>query len=404
MLEHGGDGEPGALPVIKRTPRAPGKRATTPRRAAADEARVGQMQTVGRLVPACPMTADELAEQWEVAADDVETITVKVLRLKPGTEEMHLVDSPPLMDYDGSAIARNFGPGTYYIRPGGRKYAKNSAKLPISEALARSCGFGRIPTTAADVAAERTLREATQGPVDPVNLLSAIEAILDRRDRERGIQPTIPGVQPMMANPMQAMETQFEQLQRMMAFMTSMEERAIKTVEMRMGKQDFSPSAEDTNSSLLEKLLPKALDIFGTMMQNRQPAPVAVPQAPPVYPVQHQVSQAAQPVIAVKPAEQPQGVPMPQLTEDEQKAIAPALMMLKPYGSMIVDMAAQVADDDAIVAELEPWIPGGMMGSLETLSIIVAKHGPALLTQIHPGLGTDRWVGILAKLVEVCRG
>ena len=370
----------------------------TAKRVAADEARKGQMATVGHILGACPMTADELADQWGIAADDVEMISVKILKLKTGTEEMHLMDSPALVDFDGKDIAARFGPGTYFIRPSGRKYAKNAAKLPISEALARSCGFGRLPTTAADMVAERTIREATQGPVDPGMLLSAIETILDRREKEKaqanGQIFQNPGVQ----DPMAALKSQFEQMQTMMGFMSSMEERAIKTVEMRMGKADFSPSDADTNTSLLEKLLPKALDIFGAMMQNRNAAPAPIPQ----HQVNHQAPMTQAPTIAVKPQEQ-EAAPMPQLTTEEKEAIAGALMMLKPYGGMIVDMAAQVADDEAIIAELHPWIPGPMLGSLEALAVIVGNHGPAVLAQIHPALATERWKGILPKLVETCR-
>ena len=399
MLEHEPEPQAPPEPTAKRYPANRKKPTPTPKRLAADQARQGQMNTVGRLLGSFPMTAEELADQWEIAADDVETITVKILKLRIGTDELQLMDDPALVNYDGKDVAARFGPGTYFIRPSGRKYAKCSAKLAISEALAKSCGFGRIPTTAADVAAERTIREATQGPVDPVNLLSAIETILDRREREKASAGGPVFQNPAVQDPMAALKSQFDQMQTMMQFMASMEERAIKTVEMRMGKTEYSPSVEDTNSSLLEKLLPKALDIFGAMMANRQPAPPQHPQPP----TEHQVTHQAPPTIAVKQAD-PEVPPMPQLTQDEQQAIAGAVMMLKPYGGMIVDMAAQIADDGAIVAELEPWIPGPMLGSLEALSVIVQAHGPAILAQIHPALATERWKGILPQLVEACRG
>lgn len=398
MLEHEQDPQTAPEPGARKYPANRKKATPTPKRLAADQARQGQMTTVGRLLGSFPMTAEELADQWEIAADDVETITVKILKLRIGTDELQLMDDPALVDYNGKDVAARFGPGTYFIRPSGRKYAKNSAKLTISEALAKSCGFGRIPTTAADVVAERTIREATQGPIDPANLLAAIETIIERREREKS-QNSAPIFQnPTVMDPMAALKSQFEQMQTMMGFMSSMEERAIKTVEMRMGKTEYSPSVEDTNSSLLEKLLPKALDIFGAMMANRNPAPVAAPQ----HQAEHQVTQHQAPTIAVKPTE-PEVPPMPQLTQEEQQAIAGAVMMLKPYGGMIVDMAAQVADDAAIVAELEPWIPAPMLGSLEALSVIVQTHGPAILGQIHPALATERWKGILPKLVESCR-
>jgi hypothetical protein len=192
------------------------------------------------------------------------------------------------------------------------------------------------------------------------------------------------------------MRSQFEQIQSMMAFMGSLEERAIKTVEMRMGRQEFTPTAEDTNSSLLEKLLPKALDIFGQMMSNRQPAPV-VQQAPP-----DREPIPEQPRIINPP--KPEAPPMPTLTQQEQEAIAGAVAMLKPHGNTLVQLAASGMTDDQIVSELDPWIPTPMVPEIARLAAVVAVHGPTVLGAIHPGLVVDRWAVILPKLVEVCQG
>ena len=194
------------------------------------------------------------------------------------------------------------------------------------------------------------------------------------------------------------MRTQFEQIQSMMAFMGSLEERAIKTVEMRMGRQDFIPTAEDTNSSLIEKLLPKALDIFGQMMANRNAAADPAPARVSV----DQVRDQAERIKVVNPTPQPQqpeAPPMPALTPDEQKAIGGAVMMLRPFAAQLVDMANGPASDSEIVLELADYMPGPMIPSLKALAAVVAKHGPVALGFINPGLATDRWTRILPALI-----
>jgi len=400
MLENPEGFGTGEREAPTRKPRAPKKQTAALKKSA--ETREGHMATVGRLLPAAPMTADELAEAWLVAADDAETITVKVLRYKPGTQEMELVSQGPLTEFDGEFLAGRFGPGTYYLRPAAGPYAKHSAKLPISETLARSCGYGRIQPTATELVAERTIRDAATGPTDPLHLVAAIEAVMDKRDRERGFMAPQMPMQPGQAqtiDPLAAMRSQFEQIQSMMSFMGSLEERAIKTVEMRMGRQEFTPSAEDTNTSLLEKLLPKALDIFGTMMSNRNPAPLQHQQAPG----QHQVSQAQpEPPKVINPPTQ-EAPQMPTLTQQEQEAIGGAVAMLRPHGNTLVQLGASGMNDDQIITQLEPWIPGPMVPELANLAAVVAQHGPAVLGAIHPGLAVDRWAGILPKLVSACQ-
>ena len=376
------------------TPEEPRKKVGRPKKVS-PHANHSQNFATGKLLPAAPMNPDELAEAWQVGRDDVETVTIKVFRQRLGTLEQELMESVPLVHYDGERVAGNFGPGTYYLRAAPGKYGRMGSKLVISEALARSCGYGRIPVTAADMQAQRTLRQAADGPTDPLDLIAAIETVLDRREAERNRGQALA---PAPVDPLAAMRTQFEQIQSMMAFMGSLEERAIKTVEMRMGRQDFIPTAEDTNSSLLEKLLPKALDIFGQMMANRNAAADPAPARVSV----DQVRDQAERIKVVNPTPQPQqpeAPPMPALTPDEQKAIGGAVMMLRPFAAQLVDMANGPASDSEIVLELADYMPGPMIPSLKALAAVVAKHGPVALGFINPGLATDRWTRILPALI-----
>lgn len=93
---------------------------------------------------------------------------------------------------------------------------------------------------------------------------------------------------------------------------------------------------------------------------------------------------------------------MPTLTPEEQKAIGGAVAMLRPFAAQLVDMAASSTDDQAIVTELEAFIPSAMVGPLAALSAVVETHGPAVLGAIHPALASDRWATILPKLIAAC--
>ena len=405
MLEHD-EGTPTINPPapVRRGPGRPPK-PETPRERKNKSHTAAQLGTIGKMLPACPMTPDELAEQWSVGASDAETITVKVLRQRIGTSEMDLMDSVPLVEYSGEKVAGDFGPGIYYLRPAAGPYSRNSAKLPISESLARACGYGRIPQTAADYQAERVIVRATEGKTDPIDLLAAIERILDRREAEKAAKnPGIVGVSGA-ADPLNAMKSQFEQIQSMMTFMSSLEERAIKTVEMRMGRQDITVGAEDTNASLLEKLLPKALDIFGNMMANRNTAPAQVyaNQVPPGRAPGGAAPALSTQVSAPEPTQPTEEAPvMPEMTQIEQGAVARAARMLRPFAGMLVELAQSPATDEQIVAELEPWIPGPMVPDLQIVAGIVQKHGPSVLGAVHAGMVSDRWSALLPRLVAAC--
>ncbi len=93
---------------------------------------------------------------------------------------------------------------------------------------------------------------------------------------------------------------------------------------------------------------------------------------------------------------------MPALTDHEKAAIGGAVAMLRPFAGHLVGMTEGPATDSQIVDELEQFIPAGMVPSLEALAAVVAKHGPAVLNAIHPGLASDRWAKILPQLVAAC--
>lgn len=394
MDEHteGGIPSPGAAP--RRKPHVRRIQPTEGQRKA-NHIRSEQIKQTGKILPACPMTPDELVEQWNIGADDSLTITVKVMRQVLGDKELVLVKSVPLVEYSGEEIARNFGPGTYYLRPAAGIWARNSAKVPISEELARACGWGRIPVTPQDVQAERTIRKAAEAPTDPMDLLAAVQQVVRRELDAAGIRPgsaPSPG-QVQTFNPMEAMQTQMQQMNAWMSFMDRMDAHMQARVERRLGVSHEEP--DNKNQSLLEALIPLGMKLLDRMTEGPRMLPVPPRQAG--LPQLHQGNTQPQ---AAPPPPQEEREPMPTLTPEEQQAIAPVVKMLQPFGPQLVAITNTPATDEQIVTELEGYIPENMVGGIVALNAATVKHGKAVLGFIHPGLASDRWAVILPKLCE----
>lgn len=341
----------------------------------------------GKALPAFPTSPAELAAQWDVGNEDTYGLMVKVTRPCGGTVE--LVADVPLRDYNAGDLAGKLGPGLYYLRGASGKYVARACKMIFSEEYARSNGFGTVqppPLTASDLKAEATLRKAAEGPTDPLDLMAAFDRFYDlKRAAELRTQA------PAAVDPMAMIQNQFNQMGSIMEMMRSMEERAIKTVEMRMGIAKPEGEEMDTNSSMMERLLLKGLEVFGPMVaQAMKPASPTFQQAP------------TQPIPQAQPNPAPtlENKPMPNLDDNEKKAIAGAVSMLRPFADTLLELAASNLTDDQIIENLDPYIPEALTGSIIALSVIAQKYGPNVLGAIHPGLATDRWVTILAKLAE----
>jgi len=371
---------------VKRGRPTKAKQPRSERQNEAGEVRSSQINAVGKVIPACPMNADELAETWSVGRDDAFGITVKVLRQVKGDSALELIDNVPLVDYSGENIAANYGPGVYYLRPASGKYQKLACKLPISDALARSCGWGRLPVTPQDVQAERTLRQAVESPTDPVDLLAAIQQMIRREMDTRGMGSTPGMTMPMQTfNPMEAMQNQMGQMQAWMGFMDTMEKQMQERVERRMGI--LEPERQEKTSTW-EALIPVALKIFDRMT------------TPPAAPVQRQPLPMAAPAPEPAPAPQskPVEAPMSNLTDDERKLLGRGIAMLRPFGGQLAELTKTKATNDQIVSELEGYIPDSMIDSINALDDACQKYGPAILGQIHPELATERWAAIVKAL------
>ena len=353
------------------------------------EKRTTRMKSVGRPLPMFPTTADELAAQWNVSADDAWTVSVKISRQRLGSQEIELIGSVPLMEYSMEKLAGRYGPGMYFISGCAGKYAHNAAKMIISDAYARENGFGRLPTTAADLKAETVIRKSAEGPVDPLDLVAAIERILERREKEKA--QTAPQQTAQGADIVSQMAMLFKGFE----LMSSMENKVMEQMERRaalMAGKTLEPVEEEGVMGIFSKILNSRAGeaLVQGLMAPRTAA--ALPPAPTVAP-------APAPSTAQAPS---QGQPPVNLTAEEKAAIAPAVNMLSRFGANLVQAAAQdQRGPDAAAEELMGYIPPAIYASLVELAKVTANHGPAVLGLIHPGMATERWAAILSELDKI---
>lgn len=383
------DTGPKRKPHVRRIPRSENQQ-----RAA--EIRGQQIKTTGKPLPSCPMTPEELMDAWSIGQNDAMGVTVKILRQKVGTEALELVDSIPLVEFDARRLAANFGHGRYLLRPAAGTYAKCSAVLPISDELARACGWGKLPATAQDMTAERVVRAAVEGPTDPLDLMAAMERLMDRKLAERAV--AAPGAAAAF-NPMEAMNAQMAQMTAWMGFMDRMEAQMQARVERRMGV-DPEP-APSSHMTFLESLLPLGLKILDRMTSGPAMTPqrsATTPQRPTLPPLAD--PPLADPQAADHPAQVAAtgGSAMPELTNEERQAVALSAKMLSPFAPQLVELGNSPATEEQIVGELEGYVPDHMVGPLTTLAAIITKHGPGVLGIIHPGLAVPKWGVVLQKL------
>ena len=360
------------------------------------ENNAAHLATVGRMLSDMPMTAEELIAKWEIPTDAAYEVMVKIQKVEPTTGEMCLIDEVILAEYSGKEMARRFGPGTYYLRPPAGQWSRKSAKIPVSPSYATVCGWGKLAPSAADALAMRTLDAAQRGPTDPVDLLAAIERMMDRKLAEAGVQrgPMVQGPAGSVVDPAQLLQAQFGQVERTMELMSRLEQRAIETVERRMGlkpkEDEEGPAGGET---FWEKLILGALPMLQKMMESRQDQPPiqARPQAPPPPPPAPTLQGPSAPVPQ-------QEAHMPTLTPEEQSALAPVISMLRPFAGHLVDVGKRATVYQA-ARELAPLIPPALYPNLDATAEIVRTKGAAVLGAIHPDLATEQWGKILDEIM-----
>ena len=374
----------------KRGPKGPRKN-LSPNFAEAVDNRSKRMAGAGRPLPIFPTTADELASQWKVGADDAYGVSIKLSRQRVGTHDVELVADIPLINYSLKEIAGKHGPGMYFISGSAGKYASNAARMHISDDFARECGFGRVPTTAADVKALQTIERAAQGPTDPVDLMAALERLIDRKSRENQAQPVPQAQGPV--DPFGNMGMMFKGFE----LFSAMQEKVLATAErqaaMLAGKMGVTPLEDASEGDSIMGMFTKILTSdAGSAIVRRLMAPTPAPQQ-----VQHHPAPAAAPqqVQTIPPPQEATAV-RPNLSPEEVQAITPAVSMLQRFSDILVTAAAKdTRTPEDAADDLLGMLPTVIWESTVSLDEAVQKHGLPVLGLIHKDMATDRWAALL---------
>jgi len=340
----------------------------------------GTMKEMGGIpLPVCPDTADELAGMWQVGSGEAPTLSVKVLRQRIGSREVDLIDSVPLVHFNMRTLAGKYGPGLYYLRGSGSKIAQKSAKMNISDEYAREAGFGRIirpepppqVPTASDMVAMQTLQQVGHaGGMSPEQIISAIEQAVTRISERNGVGP-----RPIF-DPVEESRKQMEAVERQMDFFARMEARVRATI---VAKEEPAEVAEEFSlASIFKALAPSIPAIIAGFRQ---------PQPPPYQPARAK---------DVTPPQEEKQMNLPELSQEEKQAIAPAVSMLRPFVGMLSSAIKNTGTpDEAIARQLGGFIPPNLYDSTIALCALVETRGPEVLGHIAPGLVDPRWSPVL---------
>jgi hypothetical protein len=349
------------------------------------------MRETGRALPTGAISGEELVRAWGIPADEVRQVSVRVFRDVVGTRDVSLVWDCPIESFHLKEVVSRYGPDTYYIRGTG-KFSHKSTRANIDSQLAEMWGYGRLPEIRpADVVAQRTIQQASHGPVDPVDLLAAVDQLMQKRFEEfrRTQEP-----QRAMMDPMD----QLTMMQKSFLAFGNLEEQMLRTVEKRMGIK--GPEPEDDRPwwvDLAKDLAPAVVGLLQSITAARRPVEHTQREAHPVPVPEPKNIQPLKPMEATVEQHKPD---LTAYSEDEIKAHQAALAMLsKVAGIMLpLDKKMELNTVKEVSEELLGWLPPAMYGALVSLAHTVKAKGPELLEIAHPQLNSGRWPQILEAL------
>lgn len=350
--------------------------------------------TDGDMTPSAPMDAADLVELWKIPAAEVDQCSVKVFRAIEGTRSREVVVYQPVMRYNLSELAGQYGPGLYLVAGAGRAIRTRNATIRISEELAAANGWGRLP-----VAKVPEVPAAYQGKALEV-ANQAMAAGVSASDLAVMIQAAVDNTMAKIAppDPMKAMRDMVG----MFSLMNELREKASGLV--RLDPVDAAPAGGRTMADLFAELIPAVVPAIPQLLAAFRGPGMTPPQIATHQPNARE--RQALPTTAPAVPAHPAGADMPpiSITAEDQKAIGSAVMMLRPFVPMLLKMAEKMKDatPEEVAGGLIEWIPTGSWGAMMHLAELVRVQGPAVLGQlIAPELGTERWATVVSELTKI---
>jgi hypothetical protein len=336
-----------------------------------------------------PTTAEELMAAWELPPEAWERTTVKTTRFIRGTQQMELLSSCPLPEWSMDDLARTYGPGTYRIQAGPGPYRTKNTTLTISREYADAAGFAAAPQyqpppSPLEQQAARTFQQATQGPVDPINLAAMIQTAVDNALQR--------------AQPRQNETGSLDLILKGFELANSLTVKSMETAKTMLGVNPTN--LEPTPTTWAEVALQLGPTLLGTLQ-----AAIAAPRP------QSTPANMGNPSTIVntpqKPTLPPPGVqdmtPPPHHFPPAPPATVPILNIMRAYGPMLRGHLDGPSTPEQLAEQL-----AGLLGPDLDPAIIAAgeyarEHGPEFLGNATPYLANPKAAAVLIAWADLIR-
>lgn len=337
----------------------------------------------GSFAPIMPTNSRDILAVWALPVQALREGRLKITRNQYATNVKELIRECSVEDYDLKSIARDFGPGDYflYLSPSPqRTWGMHNCKISVAPEYAESAGYQMYPIETrprvVDTAQLSQVATAMQSdkPLTVGDMTLLIKTVVDEVRRSEP-QPSAPVV-PMGMSEMMGLWESLGKIQR------EAEDRALRLTR-RLEPEPRNDDEGDSITGMLMKALPAFLTAFTPRPQPAQAPPVVLNPSPD------------------PPQEEPPMTISVPLTQEEASRFSSGIAMLRPFAGTIVAMMERTTDDAAIAQELASYVPGRLEEQLIDLASLVDERGNAVLGIIDPRLQTVRGANVMRGIARV---
>lgn len=320
-----------------------------------------------RFCPPMPDDGRELMLAWDVPADDWDKITVKTCRFKPGTQQLEVLFSCIPPQWSLETVAQRYGQGSYKILAGPGPHRGKNTTITVSREYAQEAGHESAPPMAPPMdpnqqLAARTFVQATQGPVDPLNLSQMIAAAVEtaiarNRPPESGLDSFLKGFTIANDLSLKAMD----QAKAMLGIQTTTETREVGWPEVIMS------------------VAPQIIGTLQQAMSTPSPQPQRQPQQDP----------SPQNLQTIIQKQEPQTM-APQPPTPPQETL-PLLNIMRQYAAILRQhLANPDTTPRALAEELSGLVGPTLDESVLATAQEVMQNGPGILANADAELATEK--------------
>jgi len=309
--------------------------------------------------------------------EDAHSTSIKILRQVAGTREHELLAAVPLLSWEMEDTAREFGPGSYLIRPSGGEFRNKSFTIPVAEEFARRAGWGKVETVAPSAALAQRAAATAADRMGADGLGLVLEAVM---------KPIVERLDAMERRTAGGFD-----FEKFLALQMSMEDRAeknlVRTMDMVARIQGGKPITGGNEDEEKGDALSSIAKGFGAglgqaltnLLTPKPQPPIALPQAPPATP-------------PAEPVRIPEGWTREELAECADAIAGMRQAAPRMKAAKLVTGAEGMAD-----AILEMIQDDAVSQTLKLCEVI--KRNPAALGVIDPEFSRDPyWLDVATRI------